>query len=42
MIKPGRKAPSLILKNVDGGHVALADIWSEGRHVVLVFLRHLG
>ena len=42
MIKTGRKAPNLILKTVDGGNIALADTWSKGQHVVLVFLRHLG
>lgn len=42
MLKPGQKAPSLILKTVEGQDIALADTWCEGRNIVLVFLRHLG
>ena len=42
MLKPGHKAPNLTLKTVDGRDIALADAWRTGRHVVLVFLRHLG
>ena len=42
MLKSGQKAPSLILKTVEGQDIALADTWREGRNIVLVFLRHLG
>lgn len=42
MIKPGQKAPSLSLTTIDGQEIALAEMWREGRAMVLVFLRHLG
>lgn len=43
MVKPGQKAPSLILKTVEGQEMALAEMWrKEQKNVVLVFLRHLG
>ena len=43
MLKTGQKAPSLILKTVEGQEMALADMWSaKQQNVVLVFLRHLG
>ena len=42
MLKSGQRAPNLNLKTVEGQDIALADLWSEGHNIVLVFLRHLG
>ncbi len=40
-IKLGQIAPSVKLESVDGERVSLADCWPDGRHTLLIFLRHL-
>ena len=42
MLKPGDKAPNPGLKTLAGQDVWLADTWSDGHHILIVFLRHLG
>lgn len=42
MLKPGDFAPNPTLQTIDGSTAPLAQFWQNGRHVVLVFLRHLG
>lgn len=39
-IKIGQAAPSYRLKTLDGQTTALAETW-QGRHALLIFLRHL-
>lgn len=38
----GQPAPNATLTTLDGGAIELASLWREGRHVLLLFLRHLG
>lgn len=40
-LKIGDRAPDLVLKDVEGAAVPLADTWGNGRHALLIFLRHL-
>jgi hypothetical protein len=40
-IKVGQIAPTTILEGVDGEKVSLAEYWQDGRHTLLIFLRHL-
>lgn len=42
MLKPGDLAPNPTLHTIDGAAAPLAQFWQHDRHVVLVFLRHLG
>jgi peroxiredoxin len=42
MVTEGDAAPDFRLKTIDGEAVALQDVVDSGRHVLLVFLRHLG
>ena len=41
-INNGQAAPDFTLSIVDGDELSLNEILSEGKHVLLVFLRHLG
>ncbi len=38
----GQPAPDARLKTLDGCDVSLAAAWRDGRHALLVFLRHPG
>ena len=40
-IRTGQKAPDAQLQTLDGQPVKLSDYWREGRHTLLIFLRHL-
>ena len=40
-VRIGDVAPELILKDVEGAPVSLATMWGNGRHALLIFLRHL-
>jgi len=40
-VKIGELAPDVILKTVDGEAISLATSWQNGRHSLLIFLRHL-
>jgi len=42
MVREGGVAPDFRLQTADGVAVALRDVLDSGRHVLLVFLRHLG
>lgn len=42
MPKVGHNAPNFDLCTVDGSSVSLHETLRSGRHVLLVFLRHLG
>lgn len=42
MLKPGDVAPDFALPTVEGRQVSLQQFLGRGRHVWLVFLRHLG
>ena len=42
MVEEGDVAPNFTLKTADGQTVSLSDFLNSGRHVLLVFLRHLG
>lgn len=37
----GQPAPSVPMTTLDGRSVSLADYWGNGRHLLLIFLRHL-
>jgi peroxiredoxin len=41
-MKINTSAPQFTLKNNENEQVSLNQILSEGNHVLLVFLRHLG
>jgi peroxiredoxin len=41
-VQPGDPAPDVTLMTLEGKTVPLAETWRGGRHVLLVFLRHLG
>ncbi|MBW6466664.1 MAG: redoxin domain-containing protein [Brevefilum sp.] len=41
-MKINTSAPQFTLKNSQNEKVSLNEILSEGNHVILVFLRHLG
>ena len=42
MVQEGDIAPDFTLKTAEGETVSLSYFLSSGRHVLLVFLRHLG
>ena len=42
MLKPGDKAPDVVLENLEGQTMTLSAYWQQGKNVLLVFLRHLG
>ena len=42
VLQPGDTAPNVNLQTLDGQAFSLADTWRSGRHVLLIFLRHLG
>jgi peroxiredoxin len=42
MMQIGDPAPDASLKTTDGQIISLAETWRSGRHVLLIFLRHLG
>ena len=42
MLKQGSIAPDFALPTADGQAVSLNDVLRSGRHVLLIFLRHLG
>ena len=42
MVREGDVAPDFRLQTADGETVALRDVVDSGRHLLLVFLRHLG
>lgn len=42
MLKAGNNAPNFNLCTVNGASVSLHKTLGSGRHVLLVFLRHLG
>ncbi len=41
-LQPGEPAPDVSLKTIEGEEISLATTWGNGRHVLLVFLRHSG
>jgi peroxiredoxin len=41
-ITVGQKAPDSVLLTLDGQTISLASRFTQGRQVVLVFLRYLG
>jgi len=40
-LKVGQPAPNVMVHTLSGQEVALADNWENGRHTLLIFLRHL-
>ena len=40
-LQPGQPAPTVTLTTLDGRPVSLSDYWGSGRHLLLIFLRHL-
>ncbi len=40
-LKVGQPAPNAALQTLTGQTVNLADYWGNGRHTLLIFLRHL-
>jgi len=40
-LKVGQPAPNVTVQTLTGQPVALADYWQNGRHTLLIFLRHL-
>ncbi|MGB1250450.1 MAG: hypothetical protein ACPG8W_07440 [Candidatus Promineifilaceae bacterium] len=40
-IKVGRRAPDVVLSDGAGQSVKLSDAWDDGRHALIIFLRHL-
>jgi len=42
MLIVGADAPTFELRTVDGRRVAMSDALRAERHVLLIFLRHLG
>lgn len=40
-LKPGQKAPDVMLTLFEGDSVALSEFWGNGRSLLLIFLRHL-
>jgi peroxiredoxin len=42
MLEVSDQAIDFVLDSVDGLPVSLSDVLSQGRNVLLVFLRHLG
>ena len=40
-LKPGQKAPNVMLTLFEGDSVELASYWGNGRSLLLIFLRHL-
>ena len=42
ILKVGSEAPDFTAYTLDGEPVTLDDLSSGGRHLLLVFLRHLG
>ena len=42
MITEGDIAPDFTLEAADGQTISMSDYLNSGRHVLLVFLRHLG
>lgn len=42
MLKIGDPAPDVTLMTITGETVSLAETWRSERHILLIFLRHLG
>ncbi len=42
MLTAGDAAPNLTLTTMAGEAVSLAELWRNGQHTLLIFLRHLG
>jgi hypothetical protein len=42
MITVDAQAPEVTLQTMTGKAVALAEMWQNGQHLLLIFLRHLG
>ncbi|MEZ4659791.1 MAG: hypothetical protein R2911_19725 [Caldilineaceae bacterium] len=40
-LRIGDPAPDLTLKDIEGAPIPLASMWGNGRHALLIFLRHL-
>lgn len=40
-LKVGQPAPNAVVQTLAGQTVELADYWRNGRHTLLIFLRHL-
>ena len=40
-IKEGQRAPDVTLSTIDGDAIQLSESWNNGRHALLIFLRHL-
>ena len=40
-VKAGQIAPAALLEGVGGERVSLTELWQDGRHTLLIFLRHL-
>jgi peroxiredoxin len=41
MLKEGSQAPDFTLPTVDDQSLSLSEMWQQGYHVLLIFLRHL-
>jgi len=42
MLRSGDSAPDVILAEISGRRVSLAETWADGNIGLLIFLRHLG
>ena len=40
-ITVGQIAPAALLEGMDGEKISLTEFWQDGRHTLLIFLRHL-
>ena len=40
-IRVGQRAPDVSLTATSGRAVRLSEAWSDGRHTLIIFLRHL-
>ena len=40
-IKVGQQAPDVALSTIDGEPIQLSASWNNGRHALIIFLRHL-
>lgn len=42
MVTHGDKAPNVRFNTMTGDLIWLSELWGNGQHVLLIFLRHLG
>lgn len=40
-VRVGQPAPNVTLQNLDDEPVQLAEMWGNGRHALIIYLRHL-